>query len=123
MPAILCHSCNKHFGDYRELALHISSSRKGHRKGKRWAAKYLMHVNALARDELLNRGRMPLTEGQKQSKRDAVRQLSGQQESVLAICPHCKKGHGMMLPVEFSHSREAWRVGERLVVLCRGCGG
>jgi hypothetical protein len=119
---VFCRSCDKSFEDYRELALHISSTKKGHRKGKRWAARYLMHVQALARKEL-NSSRSPLTEEEKKSKRSIKRELSGGQEYALTICPFCKKGHREVLPVEFAQSREAWRIKNVLAVMCQSCGG
>lgn len=119
---VLCHSCQKVFEDYKELALHIQSNKKGHRKGKKWAARYIMRVRQLDKKKELN-GRVPMTEEQKENRRDNVRELSGETEQLLTICPHCKKGHRELLPVEFSQSRDAWQVKDRLVVLCPICGG
>ncbi len=115
-----CLSCNQSFPDYKELALHIQTTKKGHRKGKKWAAKYLMRVRQLNKKKELN-GRIPLTEEQKEAKASIHRELSGENENVLTICPHCKKGHREVLPVEFSQSRDAWRVKDKLVVLCGSC--
>ncbi len=117
----LCLSCQKVCADYKELALHIQSSKKGHRKGKRWAAKYMMRVRQLNKREL--NGRVPLTEEQKEARASIFRELSGETEYALAVCPHCHKGHREVLPVEFRQSQDAWRVKDKLVVLCATCGG
>lgn len=118
----LCHSCDKSFPDYRELALHILSTKKGHRKGRRWAAKYLSHLNALARKEL-NHGRSELTEADRENKRSTIRVLSGESVFVEALCPHCKRKSRQNLPIEYAESKEAWRSKGSLVVLCQSCGG
>lgn len=116
----LCIACKQAFGDYKELALHIQSSKKGHRKGKKWAANYMLKVRQLDQKKQIN-GRVPLTEEQKENKKSLVRELSGEEEYAITFCPHCKRGHREILPVEFSKSRDAWRVKDKLVVLCEGC--
>ena len=118
----LCHSCNKEFADYKELALHISSSKKGHRKGKRWAAKYLLRLRALSKREN-NYGHSKLTEADKENKRSTIRKLSGESVFVEALCPHCKRKSRQNLPIEYAESKEAWRNKGCLVVLCQSCGG
>ena len=122
MPTTLCHSCDKPFGDYRELALHILSSKKGHRQGRRWAARYLSHLNALARKENFQ-GHSELTEADKENKRSTIRKLSGESVFVEALCPHCKRKSRQNLPIEYAESKEAWRNKGCLVVLCQSCGG
>ncbi len=119
--SVLCNSCNQHFAAYKELALHISSSRKGHRKGKKWASAYLFKVNALNKRGIEN-NRIPLTKEDKENRMDSKRVLCGEEEYVLAVCPHCKKGHREMLPIEFSQSPSAWRIKDNLVVMCQNCG-
>ena len=117
---VLCHSCNLSFVDYKELALHISTSRKGHRQGKKWAAKYMMKVRAL--DKRNNGGgRSPLTEDDKENKKNTRRELSGDNEHVATFCPHCRKKTKQVLPIEYTRSNEAWRLKDYLVVLCQNC--
>ncbi len=115
----ICRSCGQSFGDYKELAVHIASSKKGHRKGKLWAAKYLTRVNSLDRKKLAEH--KPLTEADKENKQSTIRELSGEVENVLAVCPHCHKGHREVLPVEFTQNLEAWREKNCVVVLCQSC--
>ncbi len=115
--SLLCISCKKVCADYQELALHIASSKNGHRNGKRWAAKYLVGVKN--RQEF--KGRIPLTDIEKKSKLDTVREMSGSQESVVAICPRCKRRHRESLPIEYTQSRDAWHIQNSVVVMCPGC--
>lgn len=115
-----CHSCNQIFEGYKELALHISASKKGHRKGKRWAAKYL-HKNRIMNDKQFHPP-TPLTEAQKQNRRDMIAHLSGVEEYVEAKCPNCKTKHKPILPIEFVESSFAWRINNLFVVLCPNCG-
>ncbi len=115
-----CHSCKKPFADFKELALHIISSKKGHRHGKRWAAKYLLKVRQLDKRKELN-GRTPMTEEQKENKRNLERELSGENEFVITYCPHCKSLKKQPMPIEFTQSGEAWREKDKLVVLCPSC--
>jgi len=116
---VSCHSCNATFPDYAALALHISSSRSGHRSGKRWAAKYL-HRNVLKQKTEFQR--MPLTENDKENKRSLVRELSGETKSGIVFCPHCKGKHQQTLPIEYADSPTAWRVNNALAILCANCG-
>ncbi len=116
---ITCHSCAQSFVDYRELAIHIAASRKGHRKGKIWAAKYLLRTRAL--DTKKFEGRRPLTESDKANKASTKRVLSGETKDVLAVCPVCYKRHHEVLPVEYTESSQAWRQGHSLVVMCSSC--
>jgi len=116
---VSCHSCIATFADYKELALHISSSRKGHRSGKRWAAKYIA-INMLSAEKRNGKKttRTPLTETEKENKLDSKRELSGKHETVVTICPQCKKGQRQLLPEEFTSSPLAWRIKDCLAVLC-----
>lgn len=113
-PMPSCHSCNKSFESYHDLALHISTSKKGHRRGKKWAAKFLL-LNG-KRDRPTNKG----SQGEvSQEARDSTkRELSGETENVLTICPKCKQGHREVLPVEYSQSPTAWQIKGILSVLC-----
>ena len=119
---VLCHSCNQPFSDYRELAQHIASNKKGHRRGKKWAAKYLLNIRALNKKKDMN-GRVALTEADRENKKDTVRELSGETTVVEALCPHCKRKSRQIFPIEFGGSSEAWRDKGCLVVLCQSCRG
>lgn len=118
---VSCHACGQPFENYGELAFHISSTRdKAHRKGKRWAAKYLHRANLNKRDN--DRGKIPLTEEQKDAKEDLKRELSGNTEMVLTYCLGCKTGIRQPVPVEYSQSPNAWRTGNgTLIMPCPRC--
>lgn len=120
--SVLCHSCNQSFEDFRELALHISSSKKGHRKGKRWAAKYIIG-NRLNGKRTFDNGRVPLTNEQRINKEDTRRELSGELEVVNTICLLGKHPVRQSLPIEYSKSPDAWRIKGHLVVMCNNCKG
>lgn len=121
---VLCHSCNKTFEDYKELALHISANRKGHKKGRKWAAKYIM-LNGLSPKNRFEQRKLgnPLTAEQRAIREDNKRILSSDNEYVNTICPKCKKGGRRLLPVEYTKSKTAWRIKSNLVILCQNCGG
>jgi len=123
MPEIKCHSCDEIFGDYKELALHIMSQpRKMHRKGRRWAAKFLS-VRTLPLDKR-NRRRnngFELTEEDKENRIKIIRHLSGARKFVDTVCPKCDNKGGQYLESEFVETPFAWRVGGMLAVMCSGC--
>jgi hypothetical protein len=120
MDAVRCLSCDKIFEDYQGLALHIIAEKKGHRKGKKWAAKYISRhiINKRTYD---NNGRVPLTAEQKANKEDTRRALSGEQRVVETICPKCKVSKRVALEVEYVSSPQAWRIHGKLVKLCVEC--
>lgn len=115
---VSCHSCGQPFDNFHDLAVHIAGSRKGHRKGKKWASKYIL-LNG--RRDKQNFQRTPLTEAEKENKREMKRELSGETKSGLVFCPHCKTKHQQTLPVEYVDSPSAWRIEKMLVILCSGC--
>lgn len=116
-----CHTCHAELADYKELALHISTT-KGHRKGKKWAANFLMKVNE--RPEIkkiaVNPDYEP-TEFGDENRANAKRELSGDQEYAGTVCPNCRRISRELLPVEFVHSNTAWRIGDKLAVNCGNC--
>ncbi len=120
--AVLCRSCGKVCEDYQELALHISTSKKGHSKGKRWAAAYISRyvINKHIRE--LN-GRTPLSSEDRANKEDARRVLSGEQRVADVICPKCRKPSRVTLETEYVSSPQAWRIQGRLAKMCTGCEG
>ncbi len=117
-----CHSCGKEFEDYKTLAVHIlSSDRKTHKYGRPLAAKVTMNVTRLNKIKDPET-RTKLTEEEKETKASAFREVSGQTETALCVCPHCKQGHSENLEVEFSGSGAAWRGKTGLpVILCSSC--
>ncbi len=119
---VSCHSCNNHFEGYQELAIHIASSKTGHRKGKKWAAGYLLKLKYL-NSKKDNHGRSLLTKTEKENKKDMARAVSGETTVTVTVCPHCHRKKQQILPVEFSESRLAWREKDCLVVLCQPCRG
>ena len=121
MGDIKCLSCPQEFGSYQELALHISSSKTGHRRGKRWAAKYISrHVINKRRRDIS--GRSPATVKDIKNKEDTRRELSGKQMVADTICPKCHKSSRVMLEAEYITSPQAWRLQWRLVKICVICG-
>lgn len=119
-----CHTCHADFPDFYALALHISKSRAGHRKGKRWAAKYLL-INKLspeAKRDKEDYGRLPLPENYHENKQSTYRVLSGELVSVVTFCPRCKISRIKLLPVEFTQNPIAWRRNGNIVKICLNCG-
>lgn len=121
MP-VSCHSCQRSFADYKELALHISSSRKGHGRGKKWAAKFIM-INGLSPDKREGRKnqRVALTEADKENRVNSARQLSGDNKYTETLCPNCRTKQRQSLPVEFITNPFAWSINKKFVVVCSGC--
>ena len=117
-----CHACGQSFGDFRELALHIAASRKGHRQGKVWAAKYLLK-NGVSRDLPQ---RTPMTDEERENRaanlKESRRVISGREKIAQTFCPVCKTSSRQALPVEYTESVEAWRDRNKtLVVCCEEC--
>ncbi len=108
-----CLSCKQPFPDYQSLAVHISSNKKGHRRGKKWAAKYL-----LLKGKRDMPRRVPKAEVSQEAKDSRIRVVSGIEQSAMCVCPQCKQRHQNRIPIEFINSLEAWRVGKDLSVLC-----
>jgi len=121
---IKCLSCDHTpFETYRELAKHIVSSRKGHRKGKRWASKYLLLNSLSPRKRRGTRTQSAPTDGQKANKEDTRRELSGATEFVTTLCLKCRNAVIQGLPIEYVRSQDAWRIKGYLVVMCPVCRG
>jgi hypothetical protein len=117
-----CHSCKQNFADFRELAVHIMSTKKGHKKGRTWAAKFL--AGNTLRIELK---RAPVdpdhenTEYGDENRRNAVRELSGENEYANTICPHCKRVGRSLIEVEHINSEFAVKVNGRYFISCQSC--
>jgi len=122
MGDIKCLSCGCDFDSYQELAVHISASKIGHRRGKKWAAKYLSRHVINKRDNNF-RGGTPLSVEDIKNKRDNRRVLSGEQKYTETICPQCRKPNRAVLEAEHATSPQAWRIGGRLARVCASCDG
>lgn len=119
-----CNSCGETFETYKDLAIHIMSSKKGHRQGKIWASKYLSKQRILDRKvSMQSRNHSPFTEQDRENRREAERVLSGNIANTRTICPKCKSLGIYQFPIEHTESKEAWRIGGSLVKLCIRCGG
>lgn len=119
---IKCFKCDQPFENYTILAQHIVGSKKGHRRSKKWAAKYLL-INKLSTNAKRKQpNRTPLTADEKSNKTSAFFELSGRSETKLTMCPQCKKGYEQLIPVEYISSPVAWRAGNgTLMKLCPKC--
>lgn len=118
MPDIKCISCGNVFDDYSELASHIISTKKGHRKGRKWAAQYV-HRNLLnKRDNKFKDGK-PAPPKTKPS--EISLQLSGNQRCVNTVCPKCHSLGQEVLEAEYANSPNVWRLDDRIVVVCIRC--
>lgn len=122
MGDIKCLSCRCGFESYQELAVHISASKTGHRRGKKWAAKYLSRHVINKRDNNLRVG-SPLTPADIINKKENRRVLSGDQRYAETTCPQCRKPSSAVLEAEYATSPQAWRIGGRLAMMCVGCDG
>ena len=114
-----CHTCHRQFENWQKLALHISL---GSCKGKRFAAHVLQDVKE--RKEIkkipVNPDYVP-TEFGNENRRNAVRELCGEQEYAGTICPTCRRISRELLPQEFVNSKTAWLIGDKLAVNCQIC--
>lgn len=120
MDSIICRSCGKDdFKDYTELAVHIlSSSKKTHKHGRIWAAKY---SNRKTLSKRIFGEYQPITDEQREAKEDTRRELSGETKLVPTRCPRCKTGSRQMIEVEHANNPEALRIDNYFVILCEGC--
>lgn len=107
--AIKCFYCDATFDDYRELALHVSSAKKGHRRGKKWAAKYLL-INKLSpnKKHFEHRYTSPDADRDRRNRESVIMELSGVTRLVATFCPACKSNSYQNLPVEYTDSPFAW---------------
>ena len=121
MGDIKCSSCGQEVGSYLELALHILSSKTGHRRGRRWAAKYISRHVINKRERNIS-GRSPATVKDIKNKEDTRRELSGEQMVADTICPNCHRSSRVVLEAEYINSPQAWRLQWRLVKMCVTCG-
>ncbi len=119
----VCRTCRKKFPDYESLAHHIMQSKKTHRQGRVWASKYLLmhNLSEKAKNGEQFENRTPLTESQKESKKDCIRELSGTMRYVNTICPKCRNQEQRKLEAEFVDDPLVWRIKGIIVRLCGDC--
>jgi hypothetical protein len=117
---IQCRQCGAIFENYGELASHINTTKSHHRdrKAVKWAANFqLKHI--LYKPE--HKERIPLTEEQKESRRNLMVELSGETQNVIVVCPKCKTRRREAVPVEHTQSERAWRINKELAIFCQNC--
>jgi hypothetical protein len=113
-----CHDCFEEFEGYPELAQHIVSQRKTHkRKSVIWAEIFLSKRDSVKEFK----PRQPMSDGLKEIAKDCVRELSGRVQEVRTVCPDCHAASNRKLEVEFLQD-DVWRnsLGS-FVVLCENC--
>jgi hypothetical protein len=121
---VFCNTCHQSFESYKELALHIITNKKTHKKGRLWASKYTMKQRALdMKTTIQNRNHTPLTEQDRENKKDTRRELSGRLINTNTICPACKKTGVHQFEIEYIKDPDTWRMGNNFVRLCPRCGG
>ena len=123
--AALCHYCHAICEDYNDLAKHIRDSKKGHARGKKWAAAYLLKVRILnkKKDKPEHDKKTPeQKEAHDRNKPLTVREMSGSLLDVVTICPQCKAVDTQKIPVEYARSKDAWRARNgTLIISCHRC--
>ncbi len=121
MP-VSCFYCDQTFEDFSALAVHIGSSKKGHRKGKRWAAKYLLLNKLSPNAKRKDNNRTPLTEEDKANRASLIRELSGNKKAMTTYCPKCKGNAHQPVPIEYAESPAAWRTTSGVLIMnCPRC--
>lgn len=123
-----CKTCGKHVTDFKELIRHILSNSKTHPAWQvKWAGKATMNVEYLDRKVTMQKqfegGKVPLTEQEKENKKNTQRELSGIESIQTCKCSHCRQHHPERIPVEYIQSPGAWRDidGKTLIVTCMSC--
>ncbi len=119
-----CRSCFQDFPDFKTLAIHISGEKRGHAKGKKWAAKYLLVNGLSAKQRFEHKERVALTEDEKDARDNAHLELSGETKMVYAYCTACRRKYPRVVEVEYVTSQTALRGGDgTLMITCENCGG
>jgi hypothetical protein len=118
----ICAVCKEDFGvEWNDLAKHILKQKDSmHKRGRRWAHKVLTNAKKLNQKRDMP-GRIPLTEQQKENKKEMKRVVSGMEEPVIAICPNCKNKHRVKLAIEHIRYEHAWMINGRYAVICADC--
>lgn len=118
---IICHSCAAIFENYKELAQHIISLKDtNHKKGKRWAHKFLMKQKLLDQKRDL-KPRTPMPESVKSHFDEIKRETSGEMVRVPTVCPNCKSINQALVEKEFVDDGQMWTKDNRVVILCGAC--
>lgn len=119
---VICSSCGAIKEDFKELAKHISASKKGHQKGKVWSAKFLLDVRRLNNKKDWPKDRTALTDTEKENKRNSKTTISGVEEKVTTTCPSCGAITMQSLPVEYTEELCAWKSKNGAIfVNCENC--
>jgi uncharacterized C2H2 Zn-finger protein len=120
--AVICSSCGVIKEDFKELAKHIATSKKGHQKGKVWASKFLLNVRMLDRKKDKLRGRVALTDTEKESKRNSKAILSGREAEISTTCPNCGIIMVQFIPEEYVKDFDCWKSKDGVIfVNCENC--
>lgn len=115
-----CFTCHVVFGDFKALALHVFENKSTHSKSLKWAAKVLTNVERLNQKQDFS-GRAPLTEEEREAKREAQRQISGEMRSATCTCPHCQRRFQQRIEVEHYFNPLAWRKNGSIMLMCEVC--
>lgn len=115
-----CFVCHTTFNDFKALARHIVENKKTHHKSLKWASKVLTNVEYLNKKQDFS-GRSTLTEEERESKKECVRELSGIRETAMCLCPHCNARYPTKVEIEHIKNPTAWRKNKYLMLLCLTC--
>ena len=121
---IQCRACPAIFESYKELAQHIISLKDlRHKKGRRWALKFITKQKILdQKRDLKPRTAMP--ENIKSHFDEIKRITSGEMLRGQARCPQCKGTHITEVDREYLEDDGdfIWRNSKNeLMILCAGC--
>lgn len=116
----VCVVCHEQFENWTNLALHIMTNKKTHRKSVKFASHVLADVKT--RPQLQRAPKdpdyVPTEFGDKQ-REIATKILSGETRRLYTVCPQCKRQSDVDIPVEVS--RNIWNDSGRVFVLCQMC--
>ena len=118
--SIRCNTCGEPFENYKDLAVHIQTAGKSHRKGKLWAAKFVTNVTYLDQKKE-HTERLPIDDQVRENREACIRETSGKMVVTQVFCPNCRKN--FRLPVEKEHAENplAWRTNKILTLNCESC--
>jgi hypothetical protein len=115
-----CFYCDFWAEDAKQIAMHINQNHPNKKRG--WANKVLTDVERL--DKKVSQkmeGRLPYTEEQKQAREACIRPVSGIERIALCTCPACRQTFQMRVAKEYFESDTAWRIGDKLAIVCDFC--
>ena len=115
----ICHDCGKICETWVELAHHVVLQKKTHKRQSRvWALRFLSKVQ----DKKSFKPRTPLSEEQKQTLKDNVRELSGEMEVAICRCSNCNKKYKAQVEVEYLADADIWKDADGNVMRnCQEC--